>query len=167
MAFEPMTKQDLPQTVTLFSPLKSPTTGKMIYHRTVIENVRVDEAATSMTVRISGPVKSHQTVVWIDRRTTKGYAFDDNGQRAKKSYLPGNEWLAAGDETRAGTWTLNVKHYFALPNNGQKKTIAPAFDPALGDWQAFVDRNNLQVIDDIRPTIDEDGSIHSWEVALA
>ncbi len=167
MAFEPMTKQDLPQTVTLFSPLKSPTSGKMVYYRTIIENVRVDEAAVSMAMKISGAVKSHQTVVWIDRRTTKGYSLGDAGQRVNKAYLPGNEWLAADDETRAGAWTLSVKHYFALPNNGQKKSIAPEFDPALGDWQAFVDRNNLQVIDDIRPTIDEDGSIHSWEVALA
>lgn len=165
MPFAAMTKRDLPQTVTLFNVFRDPESGAVRYYRTILEWVRVDEVKTSLRENLKGATRLHKPVVWIDRRTTRGHQLME-GIRIAKPFKPWSEWQALPDAEKDGYWTLYQQHMLALPDNGQKVTLVPDFDPQNDNWQDFVEKYSLRQISDIEPTVDEDGSIHSWEVTL-
>ena len=160
----PMSRQDLPQTITLFNLFKDNNGNH--YFRAILEGVRVDENRTGKRDSNRGTTKLHRATVWADRRTTQGYRIGEGSIKIRKMYIPLQNWLRSELGMKNNQWTLNQKDMMAIPDDGQEITIVPEFDPANDDWQSFSERHDLRSISVIEPLADEDGSIHSWEISL-
>lgn len=163
MPFAAMTKKELPQTITLFNPFRNIETGKISYYRTILESVRVDKSKTSLRESLKGETRLYRPIIWLDKRTTKGRQLTYE-TKINKAYMPWSDWKEEPEKDLY--WTLYQQHLFALPDNGQKETIAPDFVPDEDNWQDFVERYTLRPIVEIAPTIDDDGSIHHWIISL-
>ena len=163
MPFEAISRADLPQTVTIYNVFKDPDTGAVAYYRTILEAVRVGQAKTSLREAVRGVTKLSRVSILMDRRTTQGYVLNEAGRRVKKPYLPWQVWAGRPAEEKAQAWTLNVNDLMAAVV-GQKVTIVPEFEPERE--HEFKIQHGLSLIIDIHPTVDEDGSVHSWSVGL-
>ena len=164
----PISKKWLPHTVTIFNVFTDPETGAVEYHRTLLEAVRVDTATTlppptSLRESLRGATKLHHMVILMDHRTTRGYTLNEAGRRVNKNYLPWQDWRLLPAEARGRAWTLNVGGLMAA-EFGQIKNIAPEFNQSRE--QEFRVEHSLKTIVSIDPTIDKDGTVHSWEVGL-
>lgn len=166
MPFAAMTTTDLQQTITIFNLFKNPDTGVMEYYRTILKNVRVDEVTTGLKEALRGDTRTHKIIIMADRRTTKGYSIDEHGIKFNKPYRPWPVWSELSATEKQEAWTWNQKHVLAMPNHGQKETIAPEFEVANDNWPDFMSRHGLRPIQSIESIIDDDGSVHSWEITI-
>jgi hypothetical protein len=164
---KPVSKKLLVNTVTLFNCFTDPDTGLFQAYRTILEHVRVMTVKSSLGsnfVRDLGAMAtSFENHLLMDRRNTSAYDFDEFGGRLDKAYLDRDEWTRLSDENKAKFWTLCEKDWLYC-RWGEIISICPSFDPETMNEQEFKDQHNIRALSAIAPTLDKDGSIHSWEV---
>lgn len=162
---QPVRRNLLPNTVTIYNRYKDPDTGKNAFYKTFLRYVRIMENVTKAVVNgTTGVTWANDTVLLLDtglvirgiKYSTEAYTRDDSGRKVVKRYLAPKEWSAAVD--KSSYWTLERENY--VIEGECAVTIPPQLEKdltALNPWKVNV----------IAPALQRDGSIHSWEVQLA
>jgi hypothetical protein len=153
----PISKNLLPNTVTIFNVFKAESTGRIAAARTILTNVRVD-VKKSVEISPVGATARSQTVLIADRRTTE--AEDGNGKA--KTFMDGKFWVGLSDADKQFYWTFRLQDWLHVIW-GETEARCGEFLPEFGE-QNFKRDNGLMTLSGVGPAFDFDGSIHHWEV---
>jgi hypothetical protein len=153
----PISKNLLPNTVTIFNVFKAESTGKIAAARTVLTNVRVD-VKESVEIFPVGATARSQTVLIADWRTTE--AEDGNGKA--KTFMAGEFWVGLPDADKQFYWTFRLQDWLYV-RWGETEARCGEFLPEFRE-QDFKRDNGLKTLSRVVPALDFDGSIHHWEV---
>lgn len=153
----------LPNTISIYNKYKDPATGKTAFYRTFLQCTRFVSKKSGIIASTVGATKIYDIVVLLDhgltikgqKYSTQGYTLDESGARIEKPYVEPAVWKTLADKDSA--WTIQEADYVL---RGECPVIIPPGKEA--DITALLPN----IVKEIVPEFDKDGSVHHFEIRL-